>query len=342
MILAGDENGFTASSVDPILRRQQRPVFGGIFPEIIHGPRKLDRGTIVIGLPDEARVETIPGLSDPDSDFEAQLDERLSDAPRTATMFVFVDALAQRIGALIESLFHVFGLEPNYIGGGAGSLSFEPKPCLFTNEGLRFDCAVLALTPLRSGVGVNHGWVEVSGPYQVTHAEGHTIFALDSKPAGTIYRSVVEAHTGQPLTEANFFERAKDFPFGISKLGAEKIVRDPIALGNDGSLQCVGEVPAGAFVHILTGSADALVAAARRALDLARSNFPDDRPEALTLVIDCISRALVLGDQFSRELDAVYRPSLPLVGALTLGEIANSGKDYLEFYNKTAVVGVLG
>jgi hypothetical protein len=48
-----------------------------------------------------------------------------------------------------------------------------------------------------------------------------------------------------------------------------------------------------------------------------------------------------LEDRFGEEIEAVYRESTPLVGALTIGEIANSGRDYLEFYNKTSVVAVL-
>jgi hypothetical protein len=45
-----------------------------------------------------------------------------------------------------------------------------------------------------------------------------------------------------------------------------------------------------------------------------------------------------LEDSFQEELKAVKTPNKALFGALTLGEVANSGSDYLEFYNKTAVV----
>jgi hypothetical protein len=342
LVLAADANGFTPAEVDPILTALPIPVFGGIFPEILHGREQLATGTLVLGLSAQTCVEVIPGLSDDAADYEQRIDDALSGCPPGSTMFVFVDGFAKRIAALIESLFAVFGLELNYIGGGAGSLSFVQKPCLLTPKGLVYDCAVLALSGVRSGVGVNHGWREVSGPYQVTRAQGNTIHELDRTPALDAYRKVVEGRSGQPLTSEGFFALAKGFPFGISKLGEEKIVRDPIAATDDGSLVCVGEVPQGCFVHILEGDADALVDAARKALELGTAAY--DGPEAprATLFIDCISRSLALGDDFPRELEAVASPSTPLVGALTLGEIANSGKDYLEFYNKTSVVGVLG
>jgi hypothetical protein len=345
LILAADANGFTPEQVDPILTALPLPLFGGIFPEIIHGREHLGTGTLVIGLPHPTHVEVIPGLSDDRADYERLIDDELSGHPRGNTMFVLVDGFAKRIAALIESLFSVFGHELDYIGGGAGSLGSlvdGPKPCLLTNRGLVFDCAVLALSSIPIGVGVNHGWTEVSGPHQVTRSRGNVIEELDRAPALDVYRKVVEARTGRPLTAEGFFELAKGFPFGISKLGEEKIVRDPISRTADGSLVCVGEVPQGCFVHILEGDADTLVAAARKALELARAAYAGPGEPRATLFIDCVSRRLALGDDFGRELDAVADPSIPLVGALTLGEIANSGKDYLEFYNKTSVVGVLG
>jgi len=65
-------------------------------------------------------------------------------------------------------------------------------------------------------------------------------------------------------------------------------------------------------------------------------------PYAGTLVFDCISRALFLQDHFAQELAAVAQGQSPLFGALTIGEIANSGRSYLEFFNKTTVVARLG
>ena len=57
--------------------------------------------------------------------------------------------------------------------------------------------------------------------------------------------------------------------------------------------------------------------------------------------IDCISRVLFMEDNFKKELEAVS-DGVFTFGALTIGEIASMGDAYLEFYNKTAVVAVLG
>jgi hypothetical protein len=342
LVLACDENGFTPENVDDILNEVPIPLFGGIFPEIIYGREKLKKGTIVAGFSTKLDIHIISKLSDMDIEYEDVIDREISDAGDTRTMFVLVDGFSKRISGLIDSLFNVFGLEFNYIGGGAGSLSFEQKPCLFTNKGLIQDSAVLAMLNMESGIGVSHGWEKVSGPYRVTEADRNIIKTLDWRPAFEVYREIVEKDSGRIFTEDNFFDIAKCYPFGISKLGAEKIVRDPFMVGEGNSLVCVGEVPQESVVDILTGDLSSLVNAARNALALGKDAYKGSSPYKTTLFIDCISRVLFLEDKFIEELDAVFDEKVPLIGALTIGEIANSGKDYLEFYNKTAVVGVLG
>ncbi|MBM4152644.1 MAG: hypothetical protein FJ220_03865, partial [Kiritimatiellaceae bacterium] len=104
------------------------------------------------------------------------------------------------------------------------------------------------------------------------------------------------------------------------------------------SLFCVGEVSRGSFVHLLNGTPQSLIAAARKASRLSEESAPPGvRERNVTFFIDCISRALFLGDHLPEEFAAVAGET-GLFGAMTLGEIANNGCDYLEFYNKTAVV----
>jgi hypothetical protein len=105
---------------------------------------------------------------------------------------------------------------------------------------------------------------------------------------------------------------------------------------------CVGEVPEGSFVRILNGTEESLVAAAAKACEKAQQAHKQltDQPVQLGCFIDCISRVLFMGDNIVNEF-AQVSGDYPLFGALTLGEIANSGKDYLEFYNKTAVLGLM-
>jgi len=341
LVLACDENGYTPGNVDASLRATVKPVFGGVFPQIVHGEAHLTRGLVAVGLPSRPQLALLDSLSRPEQDFDDFLITAFPESACSAgkSMFVFVDGFATRISALIDALFNTFGLEINYLGGGCGSLSLIPKPCVISNRGLTQDGAVMALLDLPSGVGVAHGWQPVSDAFKVTEASGNIIRSLDWKPAYQVYREVVEAHSGRQFNAENFFSIAKAYPFGIAKLGTEMVVRDPLMTQGE-ALVCVGEVPPGAFVRILNGDQSSLLAAAAHAHSMAR-NALGSHPAQAEFFIDCISRVLFLEDRFALELEAVRDAGLPMIGALTIGEIANSGKDYLEFYNKTAVVGLI-
>lgn len=342
LVLACDANDYTPAAIDPILQRQPLPLLGGLFPQIISGKELWETGFVIVGFDREAEVRTVSGLSDPETDFEEVLDSIGVDFSKAKTLMLYVDGLSSRINGLVEELFSSFGLEGNYIGGGAGSLSFEQKPCIFTNDGLKADCAVIGFAELEAGIGVSHGWRELAGPFEVTEANHNEVVSLDWRPAREVYQEAVRTQTGAVFEGKSFYDVSKSYPFGISKLGAETIVRDPIAVGREGSIVCVGEVPQRAFVSILAGDPESLIAAAGQALQRAEEQLSCETEHRSVLLIDCISRYLYLGKRFSDELLALSpEGEVPVYGALTIGEIANNRKDYLEFYNKTAVVGVL-
>ena len=339
LVLACDDNGHTPANTDPVLRSIAKPLIGGVFPQIIFGLERLSRGTIVLGLTESLDVHLVRNLSDPAADLNLAIESAIDLQKPDPVAFVIVDGFARRISGLVDALFQTYGLEINYLGGGAGSLSFVQKPCVLTNEGILQDVAIIAQASVRSGIGVAHGWNVVSDPIQVTDADRNIIISLNHQPAFDVYREIVQRRSGRELGNDNFFDVAKFHPFGIRKMGSEMVVRDPITVAPNGSLACVGEVPKGSFVCVLEGKPETLIAAARDANTIASQALDDTSGVRLRIFVDCISRALFLQDGFTAELEAVD-DGCPMIGALTLGEIANSGRDYLEFYNKTAVVGL--
>jgi len=338
LVLATDAASPHATDLADGLTGSSLTAFGGAFPQVIAGGTARETGTLLLGLREAPAVTLVEGLSDPGADFDAQLPDLLVEGYRTA--FVLADAFATRTEALVGALFDAYGVEVTVLGGGAGSLSMEQAPCLLTEDGWVEDAAVVAATRAAGSVGVSHGWREFAGPFRVTDADGPVVHLLGDRPAFEVYRDLVEPDVGRELTADNFFQVAKSYPLGLSRFEAEKIVRDPFEPTADGGIRCFGEVPAGSFVHVLKGEPDSLVAAAREAAAAARESASTAGGE--TLFFDCISRVLYLGDEFDRELAAVGEGDAgPLVGALTVGEIANSGREFLELYNKTAVVGVV-
>ncbi len=340
-VLACDNNALLPQEMSNTVCRVKKPLFGGLFPALIHGNRKIEKGTLVIGFPFEVQVNAIDGLSDPHQDFDTLMEDLLPGMDDCPTLCVLVDGFSKRIGDFIEGLFNTFGLEINYIGGGAGSLSMKSKPCLFTNQGVSQDSAIIAGLSTHSGIGVSHGWKSIQGPFKVTEADRNRVISLEWEPAFDVYQQIVSAHSGRSLDSDNFYDLASAYPFGITKMMAERIVRDPVLTDEQGALVCVGEVPEGSFLDILNGDETSLIDAAGAASRQAREDFGPMEYAGFTFLVDCISRALFLSDRFSEALEVVYDAQWPMVGMCSIGEIANSGQDYLEFYNKTCVVGII-
>lgn len=341
LVLSCDGNNFEPQSLDPLLQKVDLPLAGGIFPALIYNGRMYETGSLVVGLPDIVTIETINGLSDPGTDFEASLDKKMPNSHQVRTLILLVDGFATGLSSFVASLFNVFGLDFNYVGGGAGSLSMQRKPYILTNSGMRQDAAVLIFLKTLSGIGVCHGWQELSGPYQVTGASGNIIHTIEWQPAFDFYRNVLAEKTGARVIREHFYDTAQHYPFGIARLSGEQIVRDPYMVAPDGSLVCVGDVQEGAFLSILQADEKNLIEAAAESLRRSLQALPPEMTGGLRFFVDCISRAIVLKEDFQKEIDAVSPAGFPLVGICSVGEIANCGTEYLDIYNKTSVMAVL-
>ncbi|TIH13071.1 histidine kinase [Marinifilum sp. JC120] len=339
IILTCDENGFTPDNIDSFLKDCPVPLAGGIFPGIIHQKETMETGTIVIGLSQEPKLSIIRGMSNPDTDFMHHLNNIFKTDDISETIFVLTDGFASRISSFINAMFINIGLERNIIGGGTGSLSLKKRPCILSNEGLLEDASIIVQLNTQSTVHISHGWYPIKGPFKVTEADRNVIKTINWMPAINIYREVIREHSGQYITQENFSRIAMSYPFGISRMCNEPIIRDPVMVDETGALTCVGEILEGAFVNIMHGSSDSLIKASSK-LSTCATEFSLGK-NSTGLIIDCISRALFLKDRFKHELDAVHLPDIPLVGFLSFGEIATQTKQSLEFHNKTTVLSIL-
>lgn len=341
LILASDQDGWTKEQVDPLLHQCSLPVFGGIFPAVVVNMQLLDRGTLVIGLRDSVEPRIIENISDDPSKFSAVINQCLSGTSANS-MLVIVDGLAKNIESLVEELFVHQGSRVNAMGGGAGSLDFVQKPVIFSNHGLLADAAVIAATSARSSSGVKHGWEILDGPYLVTESEANCLSGINFQPAFDIYKESVEKHTELRFDQEDFFTIAKTYPLGIVSVDGELLVRDPLKVV-DKALICVGEVPQNSTFYLLKGLSDNLIRASGEAAMKSKQNG-QDQPSSQShsvLLFDCISRQLFLEDKYHLALESVKNnldSSAVLLGALTLGEIANSSHGPIELLNKTTVV----
>ncbi len=336
IILACDENAFSKEMLDPILQKSKLPIIGGIFPAIVYQNRQYNQGTILLGLDKTFQVTTIHNISQ-ERDYDNVIEEKMGTLDdESQTMFIFFDGISKNIDTIIQALFNNFGLSINYVGGSAAGRDFQKKPILFSKEGLLEDVAMFATSASKSTIGVKHGWESIETiTHQVTKSEGNIIYEIDYQPAYKVYKKIVDAHLPKQPLERDFFQAAKAYPLGITRLTGDSIVRVAVGRQEGDALICTGDVPENSYIQILHAEAAGLIEAAKTASLLSRN---ETYHKSFKLYMGCLARLLVMGENFYKEIEAIYEENELMIGALSVGEIANNKDHYLELYNATAVV----
>lgn len=338
LFLMAENNQYSESELISAFNKLSKPLIGGVFPEVLFKGERKKEGIVLIQLNFSLKTQLID-LEVYNTANPIQFDFSLIEGNRNQnSLFIFADALSKNKNGFIQSVFNFFGINTTYLGGGAGSLSFYKTPCIITNTGIYQDAAVIGWTDKKIALGAAHGWGPITNPMKVTHASGNLLKQINWKPAFEVYKEIVENHSGREFNESNFFQIAKSYPLGVSKIDGEQIVRDPI-MRKEGSLLIIDAIEEGEYISVLHGDIDSLLAGAKKAKEFALSKQDNSMNLSRIFCIDCISRALFMQSDFNKELEIIAE-NTEVNGILSIGEIANSKDSFLEIYNKTIVVGI--
>ncbi len=238
------------------------------------------------------------------------------------------------------------GTDVPIVGGAAGDDLKMASTQVALGARAESDSVVMAVlftkTPL--GVGVAHGHSPLSKPLAVTKASGSVVYEINGRPAWDVWAEETRAAatkegldpgTLAPTEVGAYLLR---YEAGLAT-GKEHTIRAPLSRGEDGSLSFACGIHEGAELAITESTPERQVESARLAARRARESLAGAKI-AGAVVFDCICRNLILGESFSRAVDAISEElgGAPLSGFETYGEIALAQGDLSGFHNTTTVV----
>lgn len=317
------------------------PLVGALFPALIQNAVFVTQGIWLLRLDRMPPVGLLAEINAPGGDpaermaaiIAAQLSENRS------TLFMVFDAMILNIASILDGLYLQLADRVRYVGVSAGSETFQPMPCLFDQDRLMSNGVLWLLLSEDLAAIIEHGYQAPARMLTATSTEGNRIISIDWRPAFTVYQELLQAQYGIALSTDNFYTHAIHFPFGILRANDEVIVRIPVAVEADGSVFCIGEIPANAILTLLEASQiDSGYTVNHIVQSLAELHGSMAGRNLLTFY--CAGRRLHLGLNAQTELvDLSAKTAVAcLAGALSLGEIGNSYEwGYPLFHNSTLV-----
>ena len=260
-----------------------------------------------------------------------------------AYLLVLSDGQAVNGSSLVKGIRETLPPGVPFSGGLAGDAARFEKTLTLDSDGVHARSIVGvgfygdALQVRRGSVG---GWVPF-GPYRtVTKSKANVVYETDGERALDVYTAYL-GDEAKDLPASGLL-----FPLAMApKSGEMGLIRTLLAIDREkGSLTFAGDVPEGATVRLMHANYDQLIEGAENAADKCLAN---GKPDAdLALLISCVGRKLMLGNDTDLEVDAVVEKlgrDVVHTGFYSYGEIGpfeGSGGE-CELHNQTMTITVI-
>ena len=201
---------------------------------------------------------------------------------------------------------------------------FEETLVLLDDQPRKDTVAIMGLygNRLKVGYGSFGGWDPFGPERLVTKSKGNVLYELEGRSALELYKTYLGEHAqGLPATGLLF-------PLSLrTKEGETGVVRTILSVSEkEQSMTFAGDVPEGAYVHLMKANFDRLidgaVEAARTSYQAIGSSSPD-----LAILISCVGRKMVLKQRIEEEVEGVREvlgDHTILTGFYSYGEISPS------------------
>lgn len=341
LALASEHEPGAVGALQQAASRLGVPLAGGVVPGLIDGGRHRRQGVLLLALNAAIPRAIIPlahsaGRTDDAAVAAlAAFVEAHAGTDDDATLLLFPDAMTPDVASLLDRLYLAVGNRVRYAGSNLGSETFRPVPCVFDNDRLLEGAALALLLPRHPGAVLAHRYGGPAPLSVATSTRGNRVASIGGLPAFEAYQELLSRIHGVALTRENFYRQVVRFPLALHQAEGEPLVRIPVAVDDDGSLYCVGEVPEAALLSVVEAAPPGSPETARAVAHGVRAHRPD-----AVLAFACAGRLMHQGGAAAAEFAALQAALAPaqVFGALSLGEIASyEGQGYPRFHNATLV-----
>ncbi len=194
------------------------------------------------------------------------------------------------------------------------------------------------------GHGSCGGWDNFGPKRKITKAEDNVLYELDGQPALSLYKKYLTEEQVEQLPGSGLL-----FPLCIHPEDDpnSELVRTIVGVDEEKQgLIFAGEIPEGHTARLMMGSFDRLIDGAATAAEMTSDQAECIVGDRLSMMVSCIGRRLLMGQQTSDEVEAAFETmneGVNSVGYYSYGEISPHPKTgFCNLHNQTMTITVIG